>query len=347
MTQPLQILAGEELPSLNDARIYLASRVRVRTPLGAAEFLGVIYHHERETYDKRVQVALDCIELYRQFFPEEYSRSQSPAFSTRLEQEFYALVNDRLFPLLLSEEVDISTHILNEPNFFLPFIPMRGTQQHVWAGGCFDFRQIETVYKLAQVLSGFTGAGGRGWQALRHHFGLQGVPEPAPPTAGVGWTLFCYSCAVEETPIKHLPLAFHMISYRTGNPWLDLPQVGYVGFEWSAEQISRLHLAWRGAGEMNRQLGVLDAWLNEDPGPRIARAVELWNKAAQVEELSGQANVYLPPGTLGHFSFSEGALREVYGEDIPLIGDTARQLAALIPGADGALFAREAELLED
>jgi hypothetical protein len=324
-----RLLANRELLSLDRARVYLGSRARVRTPLGASEFLGVCASHDRETYDKRVRIALDCLELYRILFPEEYARSHTPLFSTQREHEFYRLVHRHLFPLLLSEDVDIETHLQREPNFFLPFIPMRGTQRHIWAGGCFHFQQIETVFKVAQVLSWMTGAGGRGWMALKMYFGLHGIPEPAPPLAAVGWSLFVYSCSVEGAPLSYLPLAFHMISYRTGNPWLDLPQIGYVGFEWSGEKIAELVAAQEQADEINAKIAELDKWLDADPVPRIGRIVELWNSAARAAELSGFAGAQLPPGQVARFNFPEAAIREVYGEAMPLQGDVRGQLAAL------------------
>ncbi|HEX8708846.1 MAG TPA: hypothetical protein VF723_11430 [Pyrinomonadaceae bacterium] len=282
-----QPLEGCKSMGLEKARLYLATRARVRTPLGAAELLGRTADHGRETYDKRVQVAVEVLSIYREIFPEEWRRSGSPAFSTQREHEFYRLVHAKLFPLLLSEDTDLETHMRREPNFFLPFIPMRGTQRHTWADGRFDFREIEIEFKLAQVLSGYTGAGGPGWQALRLMYGIEGVEAPAPPLGSVGWQLFTYSCAVEETPLKYLPLAFNMISYRTGNPWLDLPQIGYAGFDWSREEVARLAFARHQADDLNLTCKALGVWLEEAPAGRIARAVELWNRAALTEKEYG------------------------------------------------------------
>lgn len=272
---------------LRDATLYLASRARARTPLGAAEFLGRSLDHGRKTYDKRVRVCLDEMDVYREIFPAEYRRSQAPPFSTRREHELYRLVNLRLFPLLLGEDVDLETHLSNEPQFFLPFIPVRGIQRHMWAGGCFHFQQIETVFKLAQVLSWMTGAGGRGWHALKLYFGVEGVEDPAPPVADVGWSMFVHSCAVDDSPLKHLPLAFHLISYKTGCPWLDLPQIGYVGFEWSVEEVNRLALARLWAKGIELKTLSVSSWLDEAPAERIAHVVRLWNRAAAIERSSG------------------------------------------------------------
>ncbi len=287
------LLANRELLSLGRARIYLGSRARTRTPLGAIECLAVMGAPEGENYDKRVRLALDCIEIYRELFPEEYARSSAPHFSTQREHEFYRLVHTRLFPLLFNQEVDTLTLLEREPLFFLPFIPLRGIQRHIWGGGQFHFWEIETVFRLAQVLSFGTGAGGRGWEALRLAYGLDDELKPAPPLAAVGWSLFRYSCAVEESPLRFLPYAFELITYKTGNPWLDLPQIGFVGFEWSSKEIMRLALQWREANSIVLGVETLDQWLAGDPKQRLSRAIELWNDAAVKEREAGAVGLLI------------------------------------------------------
>ena len=173
--------------------------------------------------------------------------------------------------------------IEEEPSFFLPFIPVKGIQRHMWAGGCFDFQEIETIFQLVQVLVWYTGAGGAGWQALRAMYGLPQEVEPVPPLADkLSWSLFVSSCAAEESPLRFLPTAFYFISYKTGNPWLDLPQVGYVGWEWSEEKVAELHTLLMQAQEMSESVLKANEWLDEDPVARIVHVVELWNHAALV-----------------------------------------------------------------
>lgn len=291
------LLANRELIDLDNASHYLVARARVRTPLGAEEFLGSSYTHGRSAYDKRVRICIDTTNLYRQLFPDEFARSASTDFSTQKEHEFYRLVHRKLFPLHLSEEVDLLTHLDREPQFFLPFIPMKGIQKHIWAEGMFNFWEIETAFKLAQVLSERTGAGGKGWQALYLGMGLEPEPFPGPPLGAFGWTHFTYSCAVDESPLRYFPLAFNMICYQTGNPWLDLPQIGYVGFEWSIEEMTKLLLAREQSNEMVEGVELLSNWLDEDPVRRIARAIGIWNKASALEHETGYAGMLVDPET--------------------------------------------------
>jgi hypothetical protein len=282
------LLANRERLSFDDARLHLVKRSRVRTPLGAAEFLGRTMDHGRETYDNRVRTCAEVVSMYREIFPEEYRKSAAPHYSTMREHEFYRLVNAHLFPLRLSEDACLETHMRREPNFFLPFIPVKGTQKHTWALGGFNFRKIELEYQIAQVLSDrMERPGLDGWQALRIMYDLEGVEKPAPPLGAVGWQLFSYSCSVEETPLKHLPLAFRMTSYKTGNDWLDMPPVGYIGFEWQREHLARLSVEWQKADHAYLQMKALGCWLEEDPKARIAEIVRMWNQASATEHEYG------------------------------------------------------------
>jgi hypothetical protein len=296
--------------NLTESKLYLAGRIRTRTPLGAAEYLDVALT-DRESYDKRCRVALNAMEIYRASFPEEWANSTSPYLSTQREQELYRLVDANLFPLLLSETVDIETHIRREPQFFLPFIPMRGIQRHTWIGGQFHFWEIESAFRIAQVLARMTGAGGEGWSALCLNHGIAREPAPAKPLAAVGWSLFSYSCHVEDSPLRYFPIAFHMINYKTGNPWLDLPQVGFFGFQWSLEKIMELHLAMVDANRFGDAIVELSKWFDEDPPARIRRAVELWNDAASKEGAAGAEGLYIDEAT-----------REWHAEDRLQIQDT-------------------------
>jgi hypothetical protein len=281
---PDYLLAHRDALSLERASRYLVGRVRTQTPLGAAEFLDCMRAGAQVSYGKRVSIAMNCMEIYREAFPEEYRRSSAPFFSLQREHELYRLVHAKLFPLVVSEQVDIITLLEKDPKFCLPFIPVRGLQPHCWEGGEFDFWKIELCYRIAQVLSHNTGAGGPGWHALSTAYGLSSAPAPAPPLACVGWDLFVHSCQVDGSPLQYLPLAFNLISYRTGNPWLDIPPIGYMAFEWSTVEVAKLAVQQQNAETMGVAIKTLDRWLEDDPKARITRVVELWNEAARKEE---------------------------------------------------------------
>jgi len=269
--------------TLEASRMYLATRARARTPLGAAEFLDYHATRERESFDKRLRITLECMKIYRFAFPREYARSASPYFSVQREQELYRLINTKLFPLMWGAGFDLDAHINRDPRFFLPVIPVRGLQRYVWEPGCVELAKVGPAFGLALALRQFPGA----WEFMVQEYGLTDCPDPAPPLAAVGWTLYMYSCAVEDSPLRWFPRVFEMTSYKTGNTWLDLPPIGSVGMEWSLEQVMKLHLMKSAAVDLSIAVTAIAGYLALDPKPRIKRAVEIWNTAALKELQSG------------------------------------------------------------
>jgi hypothetical protein len=165
-----------------------------------------------------------------------------------------------------------------DPEFFWPFIPVKGTQQHDWINGCCEFENLQTVFKLVLVLSGMES---ERWRDL----GIRRAP--APPLEALRWTHFVYACAVDVTPLRYLPLAFNLVFYKTGNAWLDVPREASFGFEWSAENVAKLFLARRQAEEINLNVLTLNRWLVENRS-EVLRVVEMWNRAAEMERQDGR-----------------------------------------------------------
>lgn len=259
------LLANRELLSLRKATLYLGARMRIRTPLGAVDYLEAVRSGAREAFDQRVEVAVDVMDLYRELFPREYRASSSPSFSVQREQEFYRLVNANLFPLDL-DGID------DDPRFYLPFIPFRGMQDHNWVEGCCPFEYLDLVFQLVLVLSGRCP---EMWRAL-------GIARPpADPLDPERWTHFVYSCAVDTSLIRYLPHAFALVSYRTGNTWLDLPPIGAMfGFEWSRERLGQLFQMRRQAEAVILNVLALSRWLEQDRKTRVNRVIEMWQASA-------------------------------------------------------------------
>jgi len=286
------LLANREHLSLKKATGSLVGRVRVRTPLGAVEYLRILsgltpgvygsddrlrFARAQETtpelrrrmWDTRVQLAITINELYRDAFPQAYARSQAPCYSVRREHEFYELVNQHLFPI----DLELTAAM---PGDFLPAIPLASIQEHDWINGCCEFEDLQTVYQVALVLSGrVEHRGTPGWKRL-------GIDiEPAPPLNHISWPLFLYAIAIDDSPIRYFKDALNIQNYTTGNPWLDCPPGAYVGLEWSAEQVGKLTFARLQAQKLEMNVAKLNAWLDEAPAERISRLVEIWNKAAR------------------------------------------------------------------
>lgn len=312
VTQPHDLapalFADRGLLNLDRAHTYLAGRLRARTPPGAAEYLELKIYYAPGAYDARLKTAISTCDLYRTLFPRQFEASQAAPYSLAREQEFYTLADRHLFPL-----GDVEGMIRRDPSFYLPGIPVESMQMHTWLEGQFDFRRIETVYKLAQVLSHRTGAGGAGWRALSLMFGLE-CPAPAPPLAAVGWQLFSYACAVEDTPLRYFPSAFHVTNYKTESVYLDLPPGASFGFEWTGEDVAKLLVHRRRAEQVLAAVYRCDEWLDEAPRGRIARAVELWNKAAEVEAQSGYSGVLVGDGAPLYVPEMRGMYRQMEGQ---------------------------------
>jgi len=273
--------------SLESAKLYLAGRIRTRAPLGAAEYLDFVKGRDGESWDKRCRLALECMRIYRALFPGEWANSTSPYLSTQREQELYRLVDEHLFPLRVSETIDVDEFIRNDAQFYTRFIPMRGLQSVMWVEGQFKFEEIPPAFRLTLAMSRQMLGPAFSWNAVCQHYGLENEPAPAPPLAAVGWSLFNYSCMVEPTPLRHFPLAFHFTTYQTGNAWLDIPQIGFFGFDWSLEKVLELTKDRVEAEDMSAAIVAVSNWFEEDPPARIAHAVELWNDAAEKERESG------------------------------------------------------------
>lgn len=275
------LLANRDLMSLKRATQSLVKRVRLATPIGAVEYLKVaafevadgrsIKKVERQKlYADRIRLSVDLMELYRELFPREYAASMSPPFSTAREHEFYRLVDLRMFPVELKQ-------IDEDPEFFWPGIPLTSKQPHDWVNGCCAFDELETVYKLALILS--DRKPGEWWRKL-------GITRaPAPPLERIAWSLFVYTCRVQDSPLKFLPFAFYMTMHETGNPWLDVPAEGYMGYslDWTGSNIARLFVHRTQASEMLYNVNSCSRWLDEKP-ENLAYAVQLWNEAAKAGE---------------------------------------------------------------
>jgi len=191
-TTSAALLARPELLSHGKAAAYLTGRMWIRTPLGAAEYLQMLTKFDRKMWDERLELADTLNGIYREMFKREYDSSGAPPFSVTREHELYRLISRQLFPLPL-EPLDL------DPDFFYPAIPVTGTQQHDWIDGCCPFDTLQLVFKLALLLSG---SKPDAWKSL----GL--VQPPAGLLGAVGWTHFCYACAVDPSPLQYLPRVF-------------------------------------------------------------------------------------------------------------------------------------------
>lgn len=300
------LLERRELLNLERARMCLAGRLRARTPMGAAEYLEMKSRWPEGTYEQRLEVAVSVCDLYRECFPRQYAASQTPLYSLAREQEFYCLVDRHLFPL-----GDVEEAIRKAPTFFMPGITVKSMQVHDWRQGRFDFKRIGTACRLAQVLSGraWTVTGGYGWRDFARMHGLEDYRAAAPPLCAVGWQIFKYSCSVSDSPLRYFPLAFELTNYSTGSVYLDAPG-GTFGLEWTRENVGKLFVARRLAGEVLAAVAACEEWFDEAPRLHLGAALAMWNTAAEVEAQSPHPNLLGEPDQL----FYVPEMRELYAQ---------------------------------
>ncbi|HEX8747358.1 MAG TPA: hypothetical protein VF717_09165 [Pyrinomonadaceae bacterium] len=289
------LLADKSKLGTTDARFYLAGRMRTRTAAGAVEYLKVLSTHKKEAWDARVKLSLDLMSIYRDLYPRHYAASQSPAFSTAREHEFYRLVNEHLFPLVVAGDRRhslLEKLIERDPDFLLPAIPVMGTQQHDWLqlGGCCPWDNIQLVFQLVLVLAGHP-LGRRHRSEFLNSYGLD-ESQVAPQLGAYAWTHFNYWCAVAGNWLSYLPLAFKFVGYKTGSLWLDIPPgQGPVLLPWTRRNVGMLFLHRRQAEEINQQVLDFDRWLRVTGRVGVILAIQMWNDAYEMEAESGLTGV--------------------------------------------------------
>ncbi len=246
---------------------WLVSRARVRQPSGAMEYLTA---GDREERRARTKLARHLSLLYREFFPRQYHLSPQPFFSLEREHEFYNLVNQVLFPLDLRP-------LEQHRDWMYPVIPIRCQQPHDWFSRDYTFEHLEPPFQLTHALFDADSEGF--WRMLRRHYGLPESPRPLP-YGRTNSLKFVELCVAESTPLRHLPTAIVMQSYRTGSMWLDIPPGMMAGESWTFDEVHKLHVHWVMAKRMFHAIDILSEWLIGAPAERFGRAVQLWNMSA-------------------------------------------------------------------
>jgi hypothetical protein len=261
------------------AAVWLAGRARARTPRGAAEFLTMC----RTDYASRVRSGLTILSLYERLFPKEYANSTRPPFTTERETEFYHLVNERKFP------VDL-TPCYKHPNWVYLWIPIRCVQKYDFIlGPRVPFEQWPQAFQLIIALCN-TFKRADWWPRLARLHGLPERPRPRDWET-VSVNRFAELCIGEPNPLNMLPAAFLVVSYRTGNLFLDSHPLNptykalNACFEWNVQNVETLAAHWREGKQIITKIAALSAWLAQSPAERMSRAVELWNAAEGEWEL--------------------------------------------------------------
>ena len=213
------------------------------------------------------------LSLYQSYFPQEWKQSTaslttpSDKFYSPLEEEFFQLIQERLFP------------IGDEDSYWeerLSCIPIYPRDLDWWE------RPIDEFDSFHQFLISLYGAGydpGE-WQG---YFGF--TPPMVRPVEDIDWQKLEGLCANAPVPLCHLYDLLSIVDHSTGCLFIDTTSESYSEWEWSRENLDLLHQHWLLAQQLWTKEQEFAGWLNSTPN-RYAQVVELFNQAVKSDDNS-------------------------------------------------------------
>lgn len=226
------------------------------------------------------------LSLYRHYFPRRYAVSKKSmlynnwqVYSPR-ELEFMELVEKRLFPL--------ASDVLADSDERYPYLPI--------CSQAIDMEDTARLRPALQLLIGLVGGvyADVNWDELLTHLspGSQ-LPMTSVDACGqyeVDWEKFETECARLGGPMKHIGMAFSIVTYSTGNFWLDYTDeilcYGNYDFPWTVEATEYLAAEWKQAEAMTKTLCQVLDWLEARPGC-VAQLITTWNASLHPAESEG------------------------------------------------------------
>jgi hypothetical protein len=208
--------------------------------------------------------------LFKKFFPNEWRRSKASFvkkgfyehYSQRAD-EFFALVNEHLFPLFLGwnedPEAEFDPFMIFSLN--IDFCCADIDYEYIGIGyvcGLLIFSQDEEIWEFFKQKYKFCE---KDLPAINTNFHeklwhLDKIPEIAP----------------------YLNL-FEVVDHSTGNPWLDLSNCCQYGetFDWDEKTIEFLTKSYEEALKILEQMECLDNLIEADPKNYLFNLITLWN----------------------------------------------------------------------
>ena len=223
----------------------------------------------------------DLLQLYQQFFPGKYRRSQASTrceppdgYSPR-EQEFFNLVRERLFP--------IAELCFEEDEERLDFIPVE--TQALDPEGLQDWKLTwQVLFGLVQ--GAFAEVNWNDVQAFLPAGADLPVFVARRAECTVDWKRVFRRAARSGPHLKHIRASFDCAAFETGNVWLDTTpdMLAYSELpDWNADEIAWLAIEWRKAKPILRRANAVVDWLDAVPS-RLAALIRLWNRCTSAKE---------------------------------------------------------------
>ncbi len=207
----------------------------------------------------------NMLTLYKALFPAQYKRSKASLergdlYSAR-EQEFFELVNQRLFPI---DDGWVMERDNNIP-YMLVGIDLETLDQYDWP--------IQALGAL--VWDYYHGL----WEMAVEEIGLNDIPSP-PEQGRVRWKKFTRLCRRAGGVVACLPDALNVIAHDTGNFMLDICPETYEPIPWSLENVRQLAVEWKRAEKIWKRFGRVVDWLRDNP-LNLTQVVEVWNRCVE------------------------------------------------------------------
>ncbi|MCP9496558.1 MAG: hypothetical protein MSG64_19115 [Pyrinomonadaceae bacterium MAG19_C2-C3] len=238
ITKPLPRASRKQKQILIDSIEWLAGHIKPQT-------------EDESSYLSRIKESLPVLNLYREFFPQDWARSVKSPFGTskdsayysEREVEFFHLVDERVVPLSIDWYLDWEERC--------PFVPVMSACDWDYYHGA-EFTNFTHAFQLAFALNRVDDGSVFSWycehRALdTERFVLLGKHDDYTrrQERRRDYPLFKELCKVGDTPLQHLPLAIEITCYDTGNllfdysPEMEMPDIFLIDqtfIEWKAEE---------------------------------------------------------------------------------------------------------------
>lgn len=207
--------------------------------------------------------------LFRQFFPDEWNRSQTSLFKagtyenyTERTNEFFELVNEHLFPILGGwyEEPEADLDNFNIYSLNVDFCcdePEPEYLQVSYVAASLIFSQADEI-----------------WDYFEENFKLNRKDFPE-----INRYCFDKIWDLEKTGRLELYLnIFEVVDHSTGTPWLDNTNCQYSeNYSWDEKTVRFLTESYRQAREMLKKTELLDELIETNPKEILGEMISLWN----------------------------------------------------------------------
>jgi hypothetical protein len=232
---------------------YLSFKVRSHNAIAAHDYVAGIVS-EQQKYA-----------LYREMFPEEWTRSRASLYrrgyfdkhSERVN-EFFHLVNDKCFPLLEFAYDDPESEF---EQFAIPPLNVDLCCEEIY------FENLRISYAAGLIFYFPDDA----WDFLNDQFKLSrsDFPEISSDPHPNVW---------DRNNGSILGELLRLVDHSTGNPWLDTNYCQTADwYSWDRQTIEELTGEYKAANAAFERLGKLDEMIEADPKKMMRALIDFWN----------------------------------------------------------------------